>query len=153
MHSASLLASLACILLSFSSPVCADYPPFNNNEDAATGFYGNYTRQAYLSDDSVIGGVANIIVPPQQGVSPSRYVGWAPGGPMLPLTHPQLLDANTFATVWSGPVNGEQTMGPTVQSCNGSQYLTWWSGDDVDSFKQGSWYIVRFPRSLNVDLC
>ncbi|GAM82567.1 hypothetical protein ANO11243_005490 [Dothideomycetidae sp. 11243] len=143
MHSISFIASALSLLLSLSSPVAADLAPFNNSQAVKEGIYGNYTRQSFLSSGSVIGPVANVIVHPQEGVSPSKYVTWAPGGPMLPSTHPMLIDANNFATIWAGPVLGRQTMGPLVQSCNGSQYLTWWAGDDVDGYKQGRYYMVN----------
>ncbi|KAF2150228.1 hypothetical protein K461DRAFT_245625, partial [Myriangium duriaei CBS 260.36] len=55
-----------------------------------------------------------------------------------------LIDANTFSTVWSGPSLGKQTYGPTVQSCNGSDYLTWWAGEPYFScFGRGSYLVAN----------
>lgn len=132
----------AVVLCLFRTSV-ADITPFFDSEAYDAGLYGNYSRQAYISDDSFVGPVAHLLVPPQNGVSPSRFVGWAPGGPDLPQTHPMLLDAHNFGVVWNGPALGSQTMGPTVQTCNNTQYLTWWSGEEGDDHKQGRYYMVR----------
>ncbi|KAF2156462.1 hypothetical protein K461DRAFT_319016 [Myriangium duriaei CBS 260.36] len=142
MFSGQLLTSVASIL-SLSSLITADFPPFHNDQATKEGVWGNYTRQAYISNDDVVGPVANIIVPPQQGVSPSRYVTWAPGGPRLPHARPMLLDANTFSTVYAGPDFGDESMSPTIQSCNGTNYLTWWSGHGKEGYKWGRYYMMN----------
>ena len=136
------------VLLYLLCAVSADIAPFYDSEAYAAGLYGNYSRQAYISDLSFEGPVAHIMVPPQEGVSPSRFVGWAPGGPPpLPQTHPMLLDAHNFASVWSGPALHYETIGPTVQTCNNTEYLTWWSGVFVDGHKQGLGYVVCLRAS------
>ena len=127
---------LVCVFLVFSfftlSPVSADYPPFDNSADYKNGSYGTYPRQTYLSDPSVLGPVANILASADHGLSPSKYVMWAPGGPGLPRAHPMMLEAQTGTVVWQGPALGWETMGPTVQTCNGTQYITFWAGAEID---------------------
>ena len=80
------------VLLYLLCAVSADIAPFYDSEAYAAGLYGNYSRQAYISDLSFEGPVAHIMVPPQEGVSPSRFVGWAPGGPPPERACPALRD-------------------------------------------------------------
>lgn len=145
---ATLRGVLSLILLLLLDRAAADVVPFLNSEAYMHGAWGNYTRQRYLSDPHITGPVANFLVPPQPGVSPSKYVMWAPGGPYLPRTRPMMLDATTLATVWQGPVYGFETMGPTVQSCNGTEYITWWSGADIQGYKQGRFYLFNTNYEL-----
>lgn len=146
MRSFDFLAAAVSALSFLASTVTADIVPFNNDEAYAKGLYGNYSRQTYLSDAEVVGPVANMLIGPHGGVSPSRFIGWAPGGPFLPPAHAMLIDAHSFSTVWQGPAFDRETMGPTVQTCNGTDYLTFWSGAQFDAFKQGNWYIVSWMR-------
>ncbi|KAF2152251.1 hypothetical protein K461DRAFT_268232 [Myriangium duriaei CBS 260.36] len=130
----------AVIVLSVLSDilVVADMPAFMQDQAVDVGAYGNLLHQSFLSDPSVTGLVANIHVPPQHGASPSRHIGWASQG-FSAGARPMLIDANTFSTVWSGPALSKAVWSPTVQSCNGTDYLTWWGGatDPHDSTRRG----------------
>ncbi|GAM87588.1 hypothetical protein ANO11243_056150 [Dothideomycetidae sp. 11243] len=122
----------------------ADIAPFKHDRAASKKGYGQYTRQTYLSDPGVIGPVAHVTVGPHQGLSPSRYVGWAAflAEPPTP-SRPMLIDAATFSIAWAGPEIEPNVMTPTVQSCRGDNYLTWWSGDYFRTFKQGRFYVAN----------
>lgn len=152
-----LIALLAAFgwLISFSNYVSADKTPFIKSEEYMKGGYGNVPRQRYLSDPDVIGPVGNFLVPPKSGLSPSRYIFWTPFVYTSVRTHPTILDANTLAVVWVGPAHSLRAMGATVQSCNGSQYITWWSGNEVDNWMAGTQYVVwtfasQFYSSLSL---
>lgn len=132
------------LVLIFSVTVHADLPLFNNDLEYKNATYGAYPRQRYLSNPNVVGPVANIITSPNSALSPSKYVLWAPGGKDLPSAHPMILEAQTGAIVWSGPTYEWEAIGPTVQSCNGSDYITWWSGSGlIDGRKAGMFYIYN----------
>ena len=66
---------------------------------------------------------------------------WAPGGPGLPRAHPMMLEAQTGTVVWQGPSLGWETMGPTVQTCNGTEYITFWAGAEIDNRKAGVYHV------------
>lgn len=123
--------------------VAADYPAFNNSQDALDGRYGKYPIQRYISDPELRTPVANVLVQPQEGVSPKKYIMWAPGGAGLPITGPMMLDAATLNTVWQGPVTAAETIGTTVQTCNNTDYITSWSGRGHAGGKAGMFHIVR----------
>lgn len=128
--------------------VSGDVQPFQNSKAVQDGAFGNYTRQSYLSDPNVIGPVANILVPLHPGVSPSKYIGWAPLGPHLPQSIPMLIDAKSFSTVWAGPALDDQTHNPTVHTCNNTRYLTWWAGRMGGYYGSGKYIMVSDVRFL-----
>lgn len=154
MHSHSFPLSFFALLVLqlcsvFPALVTADVKPFNNSVAYAEGKFGNYTRQQFLSDRSAVAPVANVFVEAQPGVSPSKYVVWSPVGPYLPEpdAHPMILDAETLSLVWFGPRHDLVTMGPYVQSCNGTEYITFWSGFNLDSRPAGHFYMVSTSQS------
>ncbi|GAB7340605.1 hypothetical protein MBLNU457_7013t1 [Dothideomycetes sp. NU457] len=131
-------------LLIITTAVQADFGPFYNDEDYLNRSYGLYPRQRYISAPEITGPVANILKTSDSGLSPSKYVMWAAGGFNLPAVHPMILEANTGTTVWQGPIISHETMGPTVQRCNGSDYLTMWSGNGLfEGRKAGKSYIYN----------
>lgn len=134
-----------CWTLLVCGLVDADVNPFHNNKDARKGKFGSYTRQSYLSDGSFDGPVANVLVN-RGSTSPSKYIGWAPQDPQLPgrLRKPMLIDAHTFATVWAGPEMDELSLAPSIQFCNESNYLTWWSGsfNKENGANNGTFHVV-----------
>ncbi|OBW64608.1 MAG: Uncharacterized protein AUREO_053230 [Aureobasidium pullulans] len=132
--------------LSFLSnilPALSDVPPFLNSEDYQFSKYGPYPRQRFFSDPEVIAPVPNIIVPPQQGISPEKLITWAPHGDQVPIHGPQLLDAETLSVVYQAPAFDEDNFGISVQSCNGSDYLVWWSGTNIDGRAAGHFYMLN----------
>lgn len=132
----------------------ADREPFYNDTDYLQRHYGDYPRQKYLSDLDAIGPVPNVIKPSLDSTSAGRYVGWAPAGPHMPQTHPQLVEPYTGTLVWYGPaVTDNNTIGPTVQSCNGSSYITFWAGDHVYDRFVGRYYFVCHVLSLPSTAC
>ncbi|KAF2219227.1 ASST-domain-containing protein, partial [Elsinoe ampelina] len=98
------------------------------------------------------GPVANLIVGPANDVSPSKYVLWAASGPEYGFMPPAIIDAATLNMVWSGPIHERSTMGPTVQSCNGTDYITWWSGINAQNHKRGRWYLYDRQYELAFNL-
>ena len=118
----------------FTSLVQADYAPFYNDEQYMNSIYGAYPRQRYISAPDIIAPVPNIVKFSETGLSPSKYVMWTPISPKLGPVHPMLLEAKTGTTVWQGPLHDWQGLNPTVQSCNGTDYITWHSGPGL---KQG----------------
>ncbi|TIA47410.1 hypothetical protein D6C77_10245 [Aureobasidium pullulans] len=130
-------------LLSNILPALSDVPPFLNSEDYQFSRYGPYPRQRFFSDPEVIAPVPNIIVPPQQGISPEKLVSWAPHGDQVPIHGPQLLDAETLSVVYQAPAFDEDNFGISVQSCNGSDYLVWWSGTNIDGRAAGHFYMLN----------
>lgn len=145
MHAQLSVMILSAVLLVLTAvpAVLGDVPPFINSSAAEDGIFGNYTRQVFLSDPSVVAPVANILFKDDRELSPSKYVGWAPLGIMLDSPPPMLIDAHSFSTVWSGPVLGQDTYNPTVQTCNGTEYLMWWSGNVAGRmYGRGRYYLV-----------
>ncbi|TIA19652.1 hypothetical protein D6C80_02830 [Aureobasidium pullulans] len=130
-------------LLSNIVPALSNVPPFLNSEDYQFSKYGPYPRQRFFSDPEVIAPVPNIIVPPQQGISPEKLITWAPHGDQVPIHGPQLLDAETLSVVYQAPAFDEDNFGISVQSCNGSDYLVWWSGTNIDGRAAGHFYMLN----------
>ncbi|THV68594.1 hypothetical protein D6D28_06557 [Aureobasidium pullulans] len=130
-------------LLSNILPALSDVPPFLNSEDYQFSKYGPYPRQRFFSDLEVIAPVPNIIVPPQKGISPEKLISWAPHGDQVPIHGPQLLDAETLSVVYQAPAFDEDNFGISVQSCNGSDYLVWWSGTNIDGRAAGHFYMLN----------
>ncbi|KAF2226269.1 ASST-domain-containing protein [Elsinoe ampelina] len=139
-----LILVLACLLSLSSLPhyVCADFPPFNNSAEYMAGRWGNYTRQHFLSQPDVVAPVANILVQPTDQVSPSKYIMFAPAGRYGPPTHPMMLDTHTLSPVWYGPQINPETLHASIQSCNGTEYIAFWSGFGAGNWKQGSYYLL-----------
>lgn len=135
-----------CLFLSLflhTPLVSSDVPPFIDSEDYQFSKYGAYPKQYFFSDPAIIGPVANVIVPPQEGISPNRLVTWSPHGDEVPAHGPQLLDPDSLSVVYQGPTFAEDNFGITKQSCNGSDYLVWWSGTNIAGRAAGHFYIVR----------
>ncbi|PNS14795.1 hypothetical protein CAC42_2024 [Sphaceloma murrayae] len=132
------------LALSFTlcSHVSADFLPFRNSAEYMIGTYGNYTRQHFLSQPDVIAPVANILVQPSDEVSPSKYIMWAPASVHTPPTHPMMLDANSLSPVWYGPRINPETLHASIQSCNGTDYVAFWSGFGAGGWKQGSYFLL-----------
>jgi len=135
---------LAALLILFSAyqHVGADLPPFVQNKEFINGDYGWDTRQQYVSDPGIPGLVGNYLIPPKQGLSPSKYIFWSPFTYSNLRTHPMILDATSLAVVWSGSDMAYHSMAATVQTCNGTDYITWWSGNQIDNWMAGVLYIV-----------
>lgn len=144
MFFASTLHSLSFTALSFLSTfVAADTPNFNNSSSYLQGHYGDYPVQSYISNPEIVGPVANVLIPPKDGVSPSGYILWTPVAPHSPHRGPSVLDANTLSLVYQGPVYDKETIGANVQTCNGTDYITWWSGKGLNGRKAGHYMMVR----------
>ncbi|KAK5954327.1 hypothetical protein OHC33_004900 [Knufia fluminis] len=126
-------------LLTFS---LADIPPFHNNRAYQEGELGPYPRQTFFSDLEILAPVANVIVEEQYGSSSASYVTWAAHAENI-TTVPQLLDAKTLSVVYQGPHYNEDTFGFTVQTCNNTDYLVWWAGDNIDGRAAGNIYILN----------
>lgn len=131
----------------------ADVFPFRNSTEYQNGVMGEYPAQAFVSDPDVLAPVANIIVEAQDGVSPEKYTTWAATGPNIPEQGPQLLAVDTLSVVYQAPLFGLENFGLTVQTCNGTDYLIWWSGQRFENRAAGTWHIVGtsdplYPRHL-----
>lgn len=122
----------------------ADYPAFHNSSEYLDGKYGYYPTQRYITEPDLRTPVGNILIDQQPGAAPETSFMWSPGGParFVPITGPMMLDANTLDTIWQGPVFAEQTIGAVVQTCNNSQYMTFWAGKGWANGKGGRAYIV-----------
>ncbi|PSK33437.1 phosphatidylserine decarboxylase [Elsinoe australis] len=129
--------------ISFAIAVVADYPPFKNSAEYLNGTLGNYTRQHFLSQPDAIAPVGNILTQATDDVSPSKYMMWTPAGPHGPPAHPMLLDAKTLSLVWYGPRINPETLASTIQTCNDTEYITFWSGFGAGGWKQGSYYLLN----------
>ncbi|KAG8628466.1 hypothetical protein KVT40_004339 [Elsinoe batatas] len=126
----------------------ADINPFVKSEEYMKSIWGAHPRQRYLSDSVAIGPVGNIVNRTAQGRSPSRYILYAPYGPLHPPNAPTVLDADTLSMVWYGPIHGKTTVGPTVHTCKGTQYLTFWSGMQLYDRPAGSNYFYDTEYNL-----
>lgn len=131
----------------FARFALSDVPLFSNDEDYQFSRYGPYPRQRFFSDPDVIAPVPNVIVPPQEGVSANEFVTWSPHGDGVPVHGPQLLDADTLSVVYQGPAFAEDNFGISVQSCNGSDYMVWWSGTNINGRAAGHFYIASLSHS------
>ncbi|KAF4549192.1 Hypothetical protein D9617_23g006070 [Elsinoe fawcettii] len=132
--------------------VSADINPFFKSEDYMRGVWGNHTRQRYLSNPFAIGPVANVVSRTVSGRSPSKYILYAPYGPLHPPNSPTIIDADTLAMVWYGPSYGAHTIGPTVQSCKGVDYITFWSGKQLYDRPAGNNYIFDSEYNLKYNI-
>lgn len=139
-------ASSVLFFFSLASHAVADYPPFNNSAEYMNGVWGNYSRQHFLSQPNIIAPVGNVITQPTDDVSPSKYIMWTPAGPYVPPTHPMMLDAKTLSPVWYGPRINPETLASTIQTCNNTDYITFWSGFGAGGWKKGSYYLVSQAR-------
>lgn len=63
-------------------------------------------------------------------------------GPKIKKMGSRVLDAFDLSLVYQGPSYDKQTLGGTVQSCNGTKYLTWWSGHERRIHMAGRYYMV-----------
>lgn len=137
----SFLTPLLCFSTLFLS-VSADIRPFLRDDGYQKGEFGNYPRQYFVSDPSIVAPIPNVIVEPQEGVSPNEYITWAPTGPGVPLHGPQLLDPKTLSVVYQAPLLGPDNFGLSVQTCNNSDYLVWWTGTSIAGRAAGPHRIV-----------
>lgn len=140
-------------VLFLSAPLTiADVPPFYNSQAYQDGAFGNYTLQTYITEPAFEVPVPNIIVPPQDGASPSEYIIWTPVGfgKGMNGNGPMILNATDMSLVYRAEEYGlygsqpyrQETIGATVQSCNGTDYLTWWAGRGRYGKKEGRYYVV-----------
>lgn len=139
------LAVTACMLL--CKPVAADHPPYENSEEYLDGAFGAYPRQTFLSNDA-IAPVPNVLTPQHESVSPSRYIPWTPAGVPDAGLRPMLLDATDLSVVWYAPLVGAETLGATVQTCNDTDYITFWTGEGGRNWKAGMYYLVSLTNGL-----
>lgn len=144
----SFLLSYLLLLLPSFVAVSADILPFLNSKEYQRGRWGTYPAQTYLSDQNVIGPVPNVLVEAKEGVSPDQYITWAPTGWNIPLTGPQLLDAKTLSVIYQAPLFGSDNFGLSVQACNDTDYLVWWSGENINGRAAGQFHIVRTLQAL-----
>lgn len=154
MFSKSFLALLPIlrVLIISSTLVTADIPPFYSSQAYQDAAYGNYTLQTYVTEPGFRVPVPNIVVAPQDGVSPSKYIFWTPVGfhEGMNSNGPMLLNATDMSLVYRAneyilpdtPGWAQETIGSTVQTCNGSDYLTWWAGKGLWGRKAGRYYVV-----------
>ncbi|TKX19721.1 hypothetical protein C1H76_7919 [Elsinoe australis] len=62
-------------------------------------------------------------------------------GPGLPQPHPILLDSRTLSPVWYGSLSAK--LGAATQSCNGSNYITFFSRTNKDIRKEGNFHFLN----------
>lgn len=122
--------------------VSADVSPCLSSKDYQKGTYGGYPVQTFFSDLDVVAPVPNVLTSPKDGVSPKKHLVWSPVGPNVDRMAASILDAHDLSLVYQGPTLGYETIGGTVQSCNGTEYLTWWSGEQHASHMMGRYYMV-----------
>lgn len=121
---------------------CADVLPFSNSKEYQDGELGYYPNQTFRSDPHVLAPVANVLVRAKEGLSPNQYITWAPTGPRIPAQGPQLLDADTLSLVYQAPNLNGDNFGISVQSCNNTDYLIYWSGDRMQNRAAGTHHVV-----------
>ncbi|PNS17784.1 hypothetical protein CAC42_3179 [Sphaceloma murrayae] len=135
----------ALSFLTFSSvinQVLGDVPPFENDQAYMDGYWGNYSRQHFITEEFWGSPVPNIRTPPQKGVSPSTHMMFTPASPKMPRANPIMLDVNDMSVVWYGPRMNWETLGSTVQECNNTKYITFWSGAGAEGWKEGQYYLL-----------
>lgn len=154
MFPSSFLTLLPFIRVLLLSPIyaSADVAPFSNSEEYQEGAYGNYTIQTYITEPGFQVPVPNVIVPPQDGASPSKYIIWTPVGFGTGMNNngPMMLNATDLSLVYRAPMYtepkvapwGRESIGATVQTCNGTDYITWWAGKGHWGRKAGRYYVV-----------
>ena len=127
-----------------ASVVVADIQPYFNDQGYLDQRYGPYPNQTFISDLDVVAPIANILTPPQEGASAARHVLWTPFGPELgePINAPSILDSQTLSLVYQGPIYDDKPTATSVQTCNGTDYLTWWSGRERGGPRVGNYYMV-----------
>lgn len=143
----SFLSSLfiAQSLLRLPQLAFADLPSYENNLVYEDGLYGSVPSQTFLSDPSIIAPVANVLTPPKDGVSTSRHIVWTPVGGAVQAPAPMILDATSLALVYKAPEANHRHIGGHIQTCNNTDYLTWWSGDDSQHRMTGRQIMASQP--------
>jgi len=162
MFRVSFVAILPFVRLLFlsSSLASADVLPYYNSQEYQEGAYGNYTSQTYITEPGFVAPVPNVLVAPQSGVvSPSEYILWTPVGSDAGQNGagPLILNATDLSLVYAAPEyheiktppRGREAIGATIQTCNGTDYMTWWGGKGYNGYKAGRYYMVRFPLSAS----
>ncbi|KAJ9651615.1 hypothetical protein H2198_009118 [Neophaeococcomyces mojaviensis] len=139
---------LTCLLFVLLTLGTADIYPFIDSQEYSSGELGPYPTQTFFSDLDVIAPVANVVVEPNGNVSHERFVTWAAHGDNIVPKGPQLLDAKSLSVVYQGPQLGEDTFGISVQACNGSDYLLWWAGTNIEGRASGNHYIFNSTYHL-----
>lgn len=137
----SALLAVTGLLSSFCEQALADHPPYNNSIEYLDGAFGPYPRQTFLSHEA-IAPVPNVLVSAQDDLSPSRYILWTPAGVPDAGLRPMILDATDLSVVWYAPLVGAETLGATVQTCNDTEYITFWTGEGGKNWKAGLYYLV-----------
>lgn len=128
--------------------VAAEVHQCYQSDDYQNGKFGAYPVQRFFSDPDIIAPVANVLVGPLAGVSPSKHMVWSPIGPDVEYMSSRVIDAHDFSMVYQGPRFDKETMGGNVQTCNDTQYLTWWTGHERKLHMAGRYYMVKQDRVL-----
>lgn len=143
------LSYFSLTFITFAS-VFADVLPFLQSKSYQDGTWGLYPAQTFLSDRYVVAPVPNVLTNARSDVSPENYITWAPHGSGIPVTGPQLLDADTLSVVYQAPTFAEDNFGLSVQTCNNTDYLVWWAGTNIEGRAAGQYYIVgSFRRAIS----
>lgn len=144
MYTMSLVSSALSFLAFFSllAQVLADVPAFHNDQGYKDGYWGNYSRQHFITEEFWGSPVPNILVSPQPGVSPSTHIMFTPASPKMPRANPILLNTDDLSVAWYGPRIGDETLGGTIQECNNTKYITFWTGNGAEGWKEGQYYLV-----------
>ncbi|TKX22749.1 hypothetical protein C1H76_5066 [Elsinoe australis] len=140
----SLVSSALSFLAFFSllAQVLADVPAFHNDQGYKDGYWGNYSRQHFITEEFWGSPVPNILVSPQPGVSPSTHIMFTPASPKMPRANPILLNTDDLSVAWYGPRIGDETLGGTIQECNNTKYITFWTGNGAEGWKEGQYYLL-----------
>lgn len=134
---------LLCSLVWLPAHVLADITPFSNSKAYNDGQYGPYPNQTFFSEPNAVAPIANVLTHPQAGLSPSRHLVWSPVGNRIKQSSLRLLDAKDLSLVYQGPVFKHEVIGGDVQRCNGTDYLTFWSGELQGGHMVGNHFMVR----------
>ena len=158
MFSTSFFALLPFVRVLLFSPysASADVLAFANSQEYQEGAYGKYTIQTYITEPDFNVPVPNVIVSPQDGASSSQYIMWTPVGYARGQNDngPVMLNATDLSLVYQAPEYsepgvaawGRESIGGTVQTCNGTDYITWWGGKGHWGRKAGRYYVVRLTH-------
>ncbi|KAF2098297.1 hypothetical protein NA57DRAFT_77086 [Rhizodiscina lignyota] len=117
--------------------------PYADNPGYEKGAFGPYPNQTFVSNPNVTAPVFNIITPAANGVANADYLFLGPKGDPVKRQRPTIVNATDLSIMWAdtGNITGEP-LDVRVQSYNGKDYITFFSGSDGGSGYGGGYYYM-----------